>query len=720
MNSEALAGVSHEKSQRQHDPLLDCLLSLAKREHRQCSATSLVAGLPLVDNRLSPDLFVRAAKRAGLSAKVAKRTLDEIPSLVLPVVLLLEDNQAVVLLSREDSGDLLLLDTATDGRVTVTSEALAKSYTGFCIFCKPQHRYDERTLELARHHDGHWFWRVIGKSWRIYRDVLVASVLINLFALANPLFVMNVYDRVVPNAALETLWVLAIGVILVYGFDLILKLLRNYFIEVAGKKADVQLSAYIFERVLGARYEEHPQSVGVFASQLREFESIRSFITSSTVTAFVDLPFTLLFLVVIVYLAGPLVLVPLSAIPIILFFSWYMQRKLGFAVEETYRSSAQKNATLVETLTALETVKLIGAEGRLQRSWEKSVGHLAQWGQRVKLLTSTTTAGAGMVQQVAGVVVVIVGVYQIAERDLTMGGLIACVMLAARAMAPMAQVSGLMVNFHQTKTALESLDAIVNKPQERDDEKPFVARSQLKGKITFDKVTFSYPGEKQTAVEQVSFTIDAGEHVAIIGRIGSGKTTLQKLMTGLYRPTQGAVLIDGVDQSQIDPADLRAHIGSVPQDVTLFFGSVRDNILYGNPLATDDDVIRAAEISGVSEFVNAHPNGLDRQVGERGAALSGGQRQSIAIARAVLNQPPIYILDEPSTAMDNSTEERLKRHLTQTCDGKTLIVVTHKTSLLTLVDRIIVLDQGRLIADGPKESVLEALKKGQLRVSPAH
>ena len=277
-----------------------------------------------------------------------------------------------------------------------------------------------------------------------------------------------------------------------------------------------------------------------------------------------------------------------------------------------------------------------------------------------------------------------------------------------------------MVNYHQTKTALESLDAIVNKPQERDDEKPFVARAQLRGKITFDKVTFSYPGEQQTAVEQVSFNIDAGEHVAIIGRIGSGKTTLQKLMTGLYRPSSGAVLIDGVDQSQIDPADLRSHIGSVPQDVTLFFGSVRENILYGNPLATDEDVIRAADISGVSEFVNAHPNGLDRQVGERGAALSGGQRQSIAIARAVLNQPPIYILDEPSTAMDNSTEERLKRHLAQTSDGKTLIVVTHKTSLLTLVDRIIVLDQGRLIADGPKESVLEALKKGQLRVSPAH
>lgn len=720
MNVEALAGASFENSRRQHDPLLECLLLLAKREHRQCSPTSLVAGLPLVDNCLSPDLFIRAAKRAGFSAKVAKRQLAEIPSLVLPVVLLLENNQAVVLVKREDNGDLLLLDATTDGRLKVDIESLSKTYTGYCIFCKPEHRYDERTLDLARKHDGHWFWRVIGQSWRIYRDVLVASVLINLFALANPLFVMNVYDRVVPNAALETLWVLAIGVIVVYGFDLVLKLLRNYFIEVAGKKADVQLSAYIFERVLGARYEVHPQSVGVFASQLREFESIRSFITSTTVTAFVDLPFTILFLVVIGYIGGALVWVPLSVIPLILIFSWIMQHKLGFAVEETYRSSAQKNATLVEALTALETVKLIGAEGRLQRAWEKSVGHLAQWGQRVKLLTATTTAGAGTIQQVAGVVLIIVGVYEIAERNLTMGGLIACVMLAARAMAPMGQVAGLMVNYHQTKTALKSLDDIVNKPQERTDEKPFVARGQLQGKICFDKVTFNYPDEQQSAVEQISFTIEAGEHVAIIGRIGSGKTTLQKLMTGLYRPTSGAVLIDGVDQSQIDPAQLRANIGSVPQDVTLFFGSIRENILYGNPLASDEDVLRAAEISGVAEFANAHPNGLDRQVGERGAALSGGQRQSIAIARAVLNFPPIYILDEPSTAMDNSTEERLKRHLLGACEGKTLIVITHKTSLLSLVDRIIVLDQGRLIADGPKEAVLEALKKGQLRVSPAH
>lgn len=714
------ASASPDPDTERHDPLLSCLMMLAQREHRHCSPTSLIAGLPLVDNHLTPELFVRAASRVGLSAKVVRRQLDEIPGLVLPVVLLMDNNEAVVLLKKEADGRLLLLDTHTQGRSHISAQELSQQYLGYCIYCRPEHRHDERTLEMSKQHEGHWFWRVIGQSWRIYRDVLLASVLINLFALANPLFVMNVYDRVVPNAALETLWVLAIGVMIVYGFDLLLKLLRNYFIEVAGKKADVQLSAFIFERVLGARYEHHPQSVGVFSSQLRDFEAIRSFITSSTVTAFVDLPFTLLFLLVIAYIGGPLVWVPLAVIPLILGFSFFMQRRLALAVDETYRSSAQKNATLVETLTALETVKLIGAEGRLQRLWEKSVGHLAQWGQRVRLLTSTTTAGAATIQSLAGVIVVIWGVYEIAARDLTMGGLIACVMLSARAMAPMAQVAGLMVNYHQTKASLDSLEGIVNKPQEREQDKPFVQRAEIKGAIAFDRVSFSYPDEKLKAVENISFRIAPGEHVAIIGRIGSGKSTLQKLMTGLYQPTDGAVLIDGVDLSQIDPAELRSHMGCVPQDVTLFFGSVRDNIVFGNPLASDAELLLAAEQSGVSEFANAHPQGLDRQVGERGAALSGGQRQSIAIARALLADPAIYVLDEPSTAMDNSTEERLKRHLAQLCKGKTLVVVTHKTSLLTLVDRIIVLDQGRLVADGPKDAVLEALKKGQLRVSPAH
>ena len=700
------------------DPLLSCLLQLAKLEHCPCSPAALTAGLPLVNERLTPELFVRAAARAGLSAQIVKRSVAELSALVLPAVLLLQDNSAVVLVELDrQQNRAVLLDPDTDGRKTLSLDELEALYSGFAIFSKPDFRFDKRTEDIKSQKHGHWFWGVMASSWRIYRDVLLASLLINIFAVANPLFVMNVYDRVVPNNALETLWVLALGILLVYGFDFVLKSLRSYFLEVAGKKSDVLLSAFIMERVLGAKLSERSASVGAFASQLREFETVRSFITSSTVTAFVDLPFALLFVLVIAYVGGPLVWVPLAALPIVLGYALYIQRPLRFAVEQTYEAGAHKNAALIESLSGIETIKTLGAEGRVQRQWENTTGHLAFWGQRTRLLSASATMVAGAVQQICSVFVVVLGVYLIAEKELTMGALIACVMLSQRVLAPMAQVAGLLVNYQQTLTAYRGLEQVVAKQQERDGERQFVQRPHLDGRIQFDRVSFSYPNEEVQSLDNISFTIEAGERVGIIGRIGSGKTTLQKLMLGLYQAQRGAVLVDGLDVKQIDPADLRRNIGYVPQDVTLFFGSVKDNIVYGAPHVEDEQVIHAADVAGVTEFVNAHPQGFGRAVGERGEALSGGQRQSIAVARSLLNDPPIYIFDEPTTGMDNSSEERLKKKLTEQTEGKTLVLVTHKTGLLSLVDRVIVLDRGRLIADGPKDSVIEALRKGQLRVS---
>tara|TARA_B100000809_G_scaffold265675_1_gene325261 strand:- start:896 stop:3109 length:2214 start_codon:yes stop_codon:yes gene_type:complete len=721
--SQLEAGVSTDAARALfQDPLLECLLLLAKLEHRPCSATSLTAGLPLVDERLTPELFVRAANRAGLTAKVVSRDIDQLSNLVLPAVLLLNSNNACVLLElNRNEGYARILDADTGGEQRLALDSLALEYSGFSIFARPEHRFDNR-VDSGNEADhirvqGHWFWGTLKHSWRIYRDVLLASLLINIFALANPLFVMNVYDRVVPNEALETLWVLAIGVLLVYGFDAVLKTLRGYFIEVAGKKSDVLLSAYIFERVLGGRLCDKPASVGAFASQLREFETVRNFITSSTMIAFVDLPFALLFILVIAYVGGPIVWVPLLAMPIIMGYGWMLQKPLQKAVEQTYQASAQKNATLIESLMGIETIKAIGAEGRIQRVWEKSVGHLSVWGQRSRLLSNSATTAAGCVQQMASVAVVIVGVYLIAEKELTMGALIACVMLTSRALQPMGQLAGLLVSYHQTKTALQSLNTIVAREQERDQERRFIKRPTFEGAISFAGVSFNYPDEQQASLQNISFSIKPGEKVAIVGRIGSGKTTLQKLMLGLYQPQSGAVLFDGIDSKQIDPADARYHIGYVPQDLVLFFGSIRDNIVYGAPHATDAEVLRAADIAGVSEFANSHPLGLERQVGERGEALSGGQRQSVAVARALINDPPIYLFDEPSSGMDNSTEERFKSKLVSHAEGKSMVLITHKTSLLSLVDRILVLDRGKLIADGPKDSVLEALRKGQLRVS---
>jgi ATP-binding cassette subfamily C protein LapB len=528
---------------------------------------------------------------------------------------------------------------------------------------------------------------------------------------------MNVYDRVVPNDAIETLWVLAIGVLIVYGFDLLLKYLRSYFIEVAGKKSDILLSAFIWEKVLGAKMDQRPASVGAFASQLREFETVRNFMTSSAITAFVDLPFVIIFLLVIAYVGGWLVWAPIVGLLLIVAYALYIQKPLRQAVEQTYQASAQKNATLVEALSGLETVKSMGAEGRLQRLWESSVGHLAQWGQKTRLLSTSSSTVAGAVTQVVSVAVIVTGVYLIAEKEMTMGALIAGVMLSSRALAPIGQVASLLVNFHQTKTAFQSLEEIVGRQQEREEGRQFVQRPEIKGGIQFDKVSFNYPDEQISSLDNISFSIQPGEKVAIIGRMGSGKSTLQRLILGLYQPQQGSVLVDGIDIQQIDPADLRGSIGYVPQDVTLFFGSIKDNICYGAPHTEDDEVVRAANAAGVTEFVNNHPLGFERQVGERGEALSGGQRQSVAVARALLNSPPIYLMDEPSTAMDHSAEEQLKRKLAIEIQNKTVLLVTHKTALLSLVDRVLVLDRGKLIADGPKDAVLEALRKGQLRVA---
>jgi len=699
------------------DPLLASLVIVAKLAGRSYSAEALSAGLPLVDNCLTPELFPRAAARAGLASRVVKRPLGRISDYVLPAVLLLKRRQACILISIDaaaGTATIIQPESGTGSRELPLTE-LEVEYSGFAIFVQAQHQFDDRAPEVLKLRARHWFWGTLFSSWRIYRDVLVASFLVNLFALASPLFIMNVYDRVVPNNAVETLWVLAIGVSVVFGFDFLMRMLRGYFIDLAGKKSDVLLSARIFEQVMGMKMDARPPSVGAFANNLREFESIRDFITSATITTVVDLPFIVFFLFVIWFIGGPIVWIPLILIPLVLLYGWVIQAPLRKAVESSFRASAQKGATLIETLTGIETVKHLGAESAIQRKWEQLTAHIAQWGVRSRLISSSAVNVAVFFQQFAQVAVVIMGVYLVTEGELSMGGLIASVMLTGRALGPMSQYANLAVRYFQAKTALTSLNNIMEAPVERPEGQSFVSRPSLSGGIEFDNVSFQYPGEENRALNNVSFVVRPGEHVAIIGRVGSGKTTIEKLMQGLFDPTEGAVRVDGTDMRQIDPADLRRNMGYVPQDIMLFFGSVKDNILMGAPHADDADILRVTELSGTSEFVSRHPLGFDLQVGERGDNLSGGQRQSIAIARALVNDPPFLLMDEPTNSMDHTSEERLKRNLVDYVKDKTMVLVTHRTSLLELVDRLIVLDAGRIMADGPKEQVLQSLREGSLR-----
>ena len=699
-----------------HDPLLDCLVELTRIHGRPSTHAALTAGLPLPDQGLTPSLFVRAAQRAGFASKLVRRPLEQIDAALLPVILLLKGNEACILLGWEEDGTsakLLFPDTA-QGAVPLSRENLQARYEGIALFARPHFRFDQRTPEVVEVAQRHWFWGAILEQLPVYKDIIGAAALINIFALAMPIFTMNVYDRVVPNNAVETLWMLSSGLLLVFGVDYTMRLLRGHFVDLASSRIDLKLSALIMERVLGMRLANRPASVGSFAANLRSFETVRDFIASATVTALIDLPFTLLFLLVILWISWPLVAFPILGIIGVVIYSYVIQYKMRELSETTFRAAAMRNATLIESLTALETIKSNGAEGLMQAKWEKTAAFLARTSARLRLLSSSAMNGAATLTQLVNLLIVIAGVYLINERWLTMGGLIACTMLAGRAMAPLGQVVGLLMQFENAKTALAGLEATMTTPGERAEESSFVHRPEIRGEIEFRNVSFTYPGHAQEVLRNVSFRIMPGERVVVLGRVGSGKTTLHKLMLGLYQPTEGAVFLDGVDLRQLDPADLRRNVGYVEQDTLLFYGSLRENIALRAPYADDLAIVTAAEVGGLTEFANRHPQGYDMVIGERGASLSGGQRQGVAIARAVLLDPPVLLLDEPTSSMDFTSESQFKERLSRFMQHKTMVIVTHRVSLIDLAERMIVIDDGRIVTDGPRQQVVESLQAGRI------
>ncbi|MBI5790519.1 MAG: type I secretion system permease/ATPase [Rhodocyclales bacterium] len=699
-----------------HDPLLDCLVELTRIHGRPSTHAALTAGLPLPAEGLTPSLFVRAAQRAGFASKLVRRSLDKIDNALLPVILLLKGNEACILLGWDESGSLarLLFPDTGQGAVTMPREELATRYTGIAIFARPHFRFDQRSPEVVEVTQRHWFWGAILEQLPVYRDIIGAAALVNVFALAMPVFTMNIYDRVVPNNALETLWMLSAGLLLVFGMDYVIRLLRGHFVDLASSRIDLKLSSQIMERVLGMRLAHRPASVGSFAANLRSFETIRDFIASATVTAVIDLPFTLIFLAVMLWISWPLIVFPVLGIVGVLIYSYVIQYKMRELSETTFRASALRNATLIESLTALETIKANGAEGLMQAKWESTAAFLARTSARLRLLSASAMNGASTISQLVNLMIIIAGVYLIHEHWLTMGGLIACTMLAGRAMAPLGQVVGLLMQFENAKTALAGLERTMTTPGERAEESSFVHRPEIRGEIEFRNVSFAYPGHSQEVLRNVSFRIKPGERVVVLGRVGSGKTTLHKLMLGLYQPTEGAVLLDGVDLRQLDPADLRRNVGYVEQDTLLFYGSLRENIALRAPYADDLAVVTAAEVGGLSEFVNRHPEGYDMVIGERGASLSGGQRQGVAIARAMLLDPPVLLLDEPTSSMDFTSENQFKESLKRFMEQKTMVLVTHRVSLIDLADRMIVIDDGKVVKDGPRQEVIESLQAGRV------
>ncbi len=697
-------------------PLLECLLILTRAHGILATSETLLAGLPLQHNQLTPSSFGRSAKRAGLTSKIIARDLLQLNDALFPVILLLKNNSACVLLelNKNTQSARVVFPELGDTTTVVSIADLAEIYSGRVIYSRPEQHFDARATTITKANRGHWFWSVIAEHRELYRDVLLTAFIINVFALASPLFVMNVYDRVVPNHATDTLWVLALGIILMISADFGLRMMRAWFVDLAASRTDITLSATIMERVLGMKLSERPISVGSFASSLQSFESIRSFISSATVLAFVDLPFILLFTVVILLISWPLVFPILFGIVASIIYAAAVQHKMHSLSENSMQAAAQRNAILVESLQGLETLKTTGSEGRMQAIWEQSTLLLSRTAVKMRMLSGSVSSGTAWIQQVVSVIIIIVGVYQIIDGNLTQGGLIASYMLSARVMGPISQTAALLMQYHQAATALTNLEQVMNKPVDRPAGSNWISRARLQGGIEFKQVGFKYPNDDREVLRNISFKINPGERVAILGRNGSGKTTLEKMIAGLYEPSEGTVLVDGIDVRQLDPAELRRNIGYVSQDVNLFFGTLRDNIAMGAGHVSDEALLDAVRLSGLTEFVNQHPAGLAMPVGEHGQLLSGGQRQSVTIARALLNDPAILLFDEPTGSMDHSSEEEFKRNIAQFAEGKTLVVITHRTSLLELVNRIIVIDAGKIVADGAKEQVVEALRQGRI------
>lgn len=710
------------------DLLFESLRHIALRGDHKLDKQSIFSALPVDAHQgVTPALFPRVAARAGFKASFSKAGLEQLESHIGPLIVLLEGNQVGVLFSNPDatSNEYFVLDVESELRPT-TREVISRQYTGYAFTLVNVNARQEMgsaadmDIEENRRR---WFWRTLWRYRGYYLQILPASLLVNLFALSMPFFVMIVYDKVVPNHAVETLWVLAIGVTLVYLFDLMIRLVRGALLERAGREMDFELAGVLFEQVLSLSLRSIPTSSGVLANRVKAYETLREFFVSAAMLALADLPFSLLMIGVIFFLAGPIGWLLLLAVVVGLAINVALQVPLYKSVKNATVSGIERHTLIGESLASLESVKANNAEGYLMQRMNKLLVGSAMSGVKSHWYALVGNTATTSLINLTSVAVIVVGVYQVSAGALSMGGLIATVMLTSRCMAPLAMVSGLMTRLQQTMQSLESLTDVMQMETEVDHRREYVSSESFKANFRLDKTVLSYPGFPTPALAVKKLEIKSSETVALLGRIGCGKSTLLKVMAGLLPPTSGALLINGIDVTQYHPAALRQQIGYVPQEVALFNGTLRDNIKLGDAQITDQKIIQAAANVGLDDYINSHPQGLNAEVGERGALLSGGQRCAVALARCLARNFPVLLLDEPTSNLDPQTEKTVINTLHQLKLGGqvSLVIATHKKGVLQLADRAIVMEKGQIVADGPPASVpgieQAKLSKPEIRVS---
>jgi len=701
------------------DTLQQSVMLLCEQYGVSRSERAVFAGLP-VSTPLEPGLALVALERAGLSATMVLRKAAKISEHLWPVVLLRKDGGGGLLLDRSsgENGPIYRVVLPELGRdpVALDADEMDALYAGAAILAKPKATVGEngRDTGLPKSRPSHWLFGTLWRYRGYYANAAIATLLVNVLSLASIFFTMNVYDRVVPNFAIVTLWSLAIGVSLAMIFEGVTRYIRSYLLDLAGKKADLAVGSMLFQQAMSVRMERKPASPGTFANQLREFDSVRDFITSATLSAIADLPFVLLFVGVIFAVGGPLGWVPAAMIPLIALISVWVQWPLARIMNENLRESSLKQGVLIESLEGIETLKAVSGEGFMQRRWDTFSALSAATSMKSRHLSATATGIIAFLQQLQTVVLIVMGVYLIEAKELTQGALIATVMLSGRALAPLSQVAGLAIRYQQAKVAYRSMDQLMATPTERDEERDYLAGHTLSGGIELRDIGFSYPvppdrPSPPPMLDRISFSVAPGERIGILGKVGSGKSTLLKVIGRLYEPTKGQLLADGLNASQLDVADWRHAVAYVGQHSRLFYGTLRQNVLISRPDASAEAFLRVLRLTGLEDVASRHPLGINLPIGETGEGLSGGQRQMVALARALIANPKVLLLDEPTSAMDAQTESQFLEQLQHALQDQTVLMVTHRPSALRLVERVIVIDEGKIVADGKKADIMARL-----------
>jgi len=684
--------------------LLAGLVRLCRAHGVNASAESLGDGLVREPGVLPFGQVERAMRRANMTCGLVALPLRQLSAHAMPVLLLMRDGSCLVLEKLTPTTAEVAYAEPSAGRDAMSREELEASYAGCYLIAKHIEVVSPHLDATFDAKPGHWMLGPIWEQWHVYRDVLLASLMANLLAVGVALFSMQVYDRVVPNAAFDTLWVLASGVAVAIALEWVLRYLRARLIDSSGRELDLRLSVQLFERVVHMRLAHQPTSVGAFANQVRDFASVREFFTSGTLATLCDLPFVVFILALIGFIGGWVAVVVLAAVVLIALPGILMQKKLAALSRQNTRESAALNGLLLEAVDNLENVKATRSEERLQKAHARLTAVMVDSGGKTRDITTTLQLMAGSTQQLCYTAVVIVGVYLIAGGTLTTGGMVACTLLSSRALSPMSQVASLLTRWQFVKAAMEGLDRIVSLPLERPPGRHFARAERIRGAYQLDNVTYAHTPDSPPALRIARLAIQAGEQVALLGGNGAGKSTLMRLMAGLTDPQQGSVLLDNLALSQIDPIDRRRQIGYLPQNVGLFQGTLRENLTLGHPLWSDAELLKALDAVGLGAFVRRNVRGLDQDILSIGN-ISGGQRQAIGLARVILQEPRVVILDEPTSAFDQASEARVIEFMKDWLKGRTALIATHKRDLLALTQRAVVLNEGRVVHDGDMSSM---------------